>query len=113
MREVRNPPPPPNGPPLLESVVKTKTKSRKVVNEHMPLLKMVRIRRAQIADSTVIIVAPRAKQGQQVCGPEGALQAGRHGLLGDRPGERRGETRAASRVVRGELKLCALRVIST
>ena len=31
---------------------KQKKQSRKVVNEHMPLLKMVRIRRAQIADST-------------------------------------------------------------
>ena len=64
-------------------------------------------------EANTIKVAPRAKHGQQVCGPEGALQAGRHGLLGDRPGERRGETRAASRVVRGKLKVCALRAIST
>ena len=38
-------------------------------------------------EANTIKVAPRANHGQQVCGPEGALQAGRHG---DRPGERRG-----------------------
>ena len=41
-----------SGPQLLRTVVKTKKSWRKVVNEHMPLLRMERIRRAPIADST-------------------------------------------------------------
>jgi hypothetical protein len=65
------------------------------------------------AEANAIIVAPRAKQGQQVRGPEGLLLAGRHGLRGDRPGDRRGETRAASRVLQGELKVLSVRVVST
>jgi len=63
--------------------------------------------------ANAIIVAPRAKHGQQVRGPEGLLQAGRHGLRCDRPGTWRGETRAASRVVQGELKVLSVRVVST
>ena len=64
-------------------------------------------------EANAIIVAPRAKHGQHKHNSEGLLQAGRHGFRGDRPGDRRGETRAASRVVQGELKVLSVRVVST
>lgn len=63
--------------------------------------------------ANAIIVAPRAKHGQHKHNSEGFLQAGRHGLAVTGQETWRGETRAASRVVQGELKVLSVRVVST
>ena len=46
-----------------------------------------RASRTTRGEANAIIVAPRAKHGQHKHNSEGLLQAGRHGLRGDRPGD--------------------------